>query len=265
MAQRLNVAVGQCPANLESPQQRLDWLEDALRAHADGAPDLIVLPELFQCGYNIGARVADLAECRNGDFAGAVAGLARHFETAILYGYAESEGGQFYNSAQCIDKTGTAMGNHRKLVLPPGFESNHFMPGGACAPFKLGAFTVAILVCYDVEFPENTRHAALQGADLIAVPTALAARWDVVAEKLVPARAFENGVFLCYANYSGQENGISYFGGSCIIGPDGRDLARAGTMPELAAAQIDRSAIEAARERLPYLADRNALPWVEQS
>lgn len=265
MADRLTVAVGQCPANLDGPRQRLDWLKGAMQDHAHGALDLVVLPELFQCGYNIGVRVAELAEPQDGEFAGHIAGLARQFDTAILYGYAESKDGNFYNSAQCIDRTGKRIGNHRKLLLPPGFESNHFTPGDACATFKLGAFTVAILVCYDVEFPENTRQAARQGADLIAVPTALAAQWDVVAEKLVPARAFENGVFLCYANYSGRENGIRYFGGSCIIGPDGRDLARAGTRPELAAAQIDRSAVEAARERLPYLVDRKALPWVDQT
>lgn len=263
MSDKLNVAVAQCPADLDGPRQRLTWLEEGLRSQVFGPLDLIVLPELFQCGYNIGARVLDLAEQPGGHFANGIARLAREYDTAILYGYAERQGETLFNSAQCIDRAGTVIGNHRKLLLPPGFESDHFTPGKTCTPFNLGAFTVAILVCYDVEFPENTRQAALQGADLVVVPTALAAQWDVVAEKLVPARAFENGVFLCYANYCGQENGVRYFGGSCVIGPDGRELARAGSDPEIVGAWLEKSAVKAAQDRLPYLVDRVALPWVD--
>lgn len=263
MSGTLNVAVAQCPADLDAPQQRLAWLGDGLRGQASRSIDLIVLPELFQCGYHIGARVPELAEQQGGPFAKSIAQLARECDTAILYGYAERQGETLYNSAQCIDRTGTAIGNHRKLLLPPGFESDHFTPGSTCTPFKLGNFTLAILVCYDVEFPENTRHAALEGADLVVVPTALAMQWNVVAEKLVPARAFENGVFLCYANYCGLENGNSFFGGSCIIGPDGSEMARAGSGPEIVGARLDRSAVKAAQARLPYLVDRSGLPWVD--
>ncbi|WP_298909019.1 carbon-nitrogen hydrolase family protein [uncultured Aliiroseovarius sp.] len=262
MSDALEVAVAQCPAGLDGPQARLSWLSDILAEH-DGVPlDLVVLPELFQCGYNIGRRVSDCAETPDGSFATAIANLAQQHSTSIIYGFAERQGDTLFNSAQCIDKNGITIGRHRKLLLPPGFEGDHFAPGRGCELFQLGAFTLAILVCYDVEFPENLRHVALSGADLVVVPTALAAQWGVVSECVVPTRAFENGVYLCYANYCEQENGVDYFGGSCIIAPDGSELARIGPSAKLAHAQLNKSAVSMARARLPYHTDRLSLPWV---
>ncbi len=265
MVGSLNVAVAQCPAGLDGGEARLIWLEEVMAAQTGAQPDLIVLPELFQCGYNIGDLVLERSEAPDGPFAAAIAQLSRQYSTAILYGFAERQGETLYNSAQCIDKTGKVIGKHRKLLLPPGFEGDHFAPGAECETFRLGGFNVGILVCYDVEFPENLRHVALEGAEIVVVPTALAAQWGVVSECVVPTRAFENGVYLCYANYSGHEHGTDYFGGSCIIAPDGAELVRIDDTGHMQAAKLKKSAVAAARTRLPYLSDRLSLPWVEQS
>ena len=126
--------------------------------------------------------------------------------------------------------------------------------------FRLGAFRIATLICYDAEFPENFRAAACAGADLVLVPTALSAEWGVVAEKLIPTRAFENGVFVCYANHCGEENGLHYHGGSCIVSPNGQDLTRAGADETCLHARLELSEVRAAQARLPYLRDRLKLP-----
>ena len=262
MSETLNIAVVQSPADLNGPQARLAWLQQTLASQIDRCCDLIVLPELFQSGYHIGSKVVDHAEPSDGSFAKAVAELAAEYDTAILYGYSERQGEACFNSAQCIDKTGAVIGHHRKLILPPGFEGDHFSPGAGCDLFTLGAFRVATLVCYDVEFPENLRHVALQGADLVVVPTALGAQWGVVSEKVVPTRAFENGVFIAYANSAGHENGMDFFGGSCLVAPNGTDLARAGTGPQVISAKLEKSAVTTAQTRLPYHKDRLHLPWV---
>lgn len=255
----LSVAVLQCPAVLDPSRERLDWLHDQLdlvgRRQDEPLPDLVVLPELFQCGYRSSAAMVDLAEPADGPFSAAIAELAMTFDTAIVYGFCERDGDSLFNSAQCINAAGRTIGHHRKLLLPPGFEAEHFTPGTQCDLFELGGFRMAILVCYDVEFPETVRHVALSGADLIVVPTALTAQWEVVAERVVPARAFENGLFLCYANYCGEDDGQEFLGSSCIIDPIGRDIARAGGQPGISVALLDRSAVEAARVRLPYHQD----------
>lgn len=262
MADILSVAVAQCSASLGSPHARLHWLQEKLECH-EGAPlDLIILPELFQSGYNIGGLITARAESSDGAFAASIARMARTHNTAILYGFAEQRNGTIFNSAQCIDGNGKVIGIHRKLLLPP-VEENRFTRGTGCELFRLGAFTIAILICYDVEFPEALRHVALAGAEIVAAPTALSNHFGVVSKCVVPARAFENGIFLCYADYCGRENGLHYFGGSCIIAPDGNALARAGKTPAVLTAQLEKSAVKAARERLPYLKDRLNLPWVE--
>lgn len=260
MSASLNAVLLQSPGALDGVTARLSWLETQLNTVARAVPDLVILPELFQCGYNIGAALHDVAEPRNGPFATAVARLAKAYGTAIIYGYAERAGEMIYNSALAIASDGTEIGHHRKLLLPPGFEGNHFAPGDGCRLFDLGAFRVALLICYDVEFPETLRHVALAGADLVVVPTALGAQWGIVAEKLVPTRAFENGVFVAYANHCGEENGLRYYGGSCLVAPDGRDLARAGEHAGAASATIEHAEVARAQARLPYHLDRARLP-----
>lgn len=259
MPENLTVTLLQSPGELVGPAARLNWLQNTLKTTRPS--DLIILPELFQCGYHIGKNIVTHAETADGDFAKAVQALARHHKTAIHYGYAERHGETLFNAAQCFDHQGSRLTHHRKLLIPPGFETTYFERGDRCVLFELKGFKLATLICYDVEFPENLRHVASLGADVVVVPTALSTQWGVVSEKLVPTRAFENGVYLCYANSCGHENGLDYYGGSCIIGPDGTDLAHADKKPEILTATLDKSAVAAAQKRLPYLIDRQKLPW----
>ncbi|MEX3011572.1 carbon-nitrogen hydrolase family protein [Hoeflea sp. TYP-13] len=261
MQDNLNVVVAQSPAELVGPSERLAWLETSIRSIGERGADLIVLPELFLTGYNVGDTVDEWAEGRDGNAFRQIAGLCRRHDIAIHFGYAERDGEHLFNAAACIGKDGAVVATHRKLLLPPGFEANHFEAGRECRTFEIGQFTIATLICYDAEFPENFRHVA--AADLVLVPTALAAQWEVVAHKVIPARAFENGMFVCYANHAGHENGIDYLGASCIVAPDGRDLARAGRSEQLLFASLNISQVKAARERLPYHRDMKKLPWLK--
>ena len=147
------------------------------------------------------------------------------------------------------------LSRHRKLILPPGFESDYFSIGRHIDVFDYCGLRIATLICYDAEFPELARHAALRGADIILVPTALAQQWGWVANQMIPTRGFENGVFLAYANHAGTENGLSYLGASFIAAPDGEILARAGATAEVITAKIAKSRVKDARNRLPYHRD----------
>src|SRR5262249_24487797 len=130
--------------------------------------------------------------------------------------------------------------------------------------FTLHGLRLALLICYDAEFPEAVRGAAREGAQAIIVPTALADRWQVVATRVMPARAFENGVYLVYANHAGREGDITYVGASCIRNPDGEDIARAGAMEELILGSLCAKDVFKAQARLPYLKDlHRLLPSIE--
>lgn len=246
----MRASIFQCEGGGLSPLERLAQLEAAISGQQ---VDLVVCPELFLSGYAVGSDLHRFAENKDGPFSNKVANLAKQHGTAIIYGYPEQQNGSLFNSAICIDANGHAVSNHRKMLLPPGFESDYFTNGDQLSVFVLGLFKCAMLVCYDVEYPEAVRAAAEAGAQIIIVPTALNDQWSVVAHKLIPTRAFENGVWVLYANHAGVENGIRYLGNSCIVAPDGNDAIRAGSEQQLIIAEISLDAVTRAQNRLPYL------------
>lgn len=224
--------------------------------------DLVVCPELFMSGYNIGPdRIRARAEPADGPFAQAVADLARRRGTALAWGYPERDGERLYNAAICVGADGGVLNRRRKLLLPPGYEAEVFAPGDQPpAVFEAAGLRCGMLICYEAEFPEAVRALALAGAEAILVPTALGRQWRVVADATIPARSFENGVWLVYADHAGEENGLACAGLSCIVSPFGEVRARAGVAGEtLIGAAIDRDPVARAQARLPYLADLPAL------
>lgn len=262
MAGVFRLAVAQTPGELATPQDRLNRLAAMLTDLQGRGVDLLLLPELYLTGYNVGDRVNDWAEPSDGPAARRIADLARRHGIAIHYGYAERAEGVLYGAAQCLGPDGDRLGGHRKLILPPGFETLRFTPGEGCSLFEWRGLRIGTLICYDAEFPEAARHVAALGAELILVPTALGAQWGWVARTMIPTRAFENGVFLAYANHSGQEHGMTFLGESFIAAPDGQELARAGAAPEVLIADLDLTRVCAAQKRLPYLSDRSKLRTV---
>ena len=177
----MKIALYQSALGGLEPARRLERLGAALADPAAQAADLLVCPELFMSGYAVGEALHRFAEPADGPFATAVARLARANGRAILYGYPERDGDRVYNSAICFGPNGERIANHRKLVLPPGFEAKFFTCGDALTFFSLGGMKVALLVCYDIEFPEAVRAMALEGAEIVIAPTALKAIWKSVA------------------------------------------------------------------------------------
>ena len=150
-------------ANLR-PADRLASLADAV---AGQHLDLVVCPELFMSGYNAGSDLHELAEPVDGPFAQSVAELARQTGTAVCYGYPERDGETVYNSAMVVSGSGAALANHRKLAIPPGFEQDFFASGDQLTSFEIGGMKCALVICYDVEFPETVRAACMSGAQVI--------------------------------------------------------------------------------------------------
>jgi predicted amidohydrolase len=227
---------------------------NALSAAGQGA-DLIIFPELFLTGYNIGKQVRKLTEPADGPACQSVAKIATEANIAILYGYPERLNGDVYNSALLINRNGDTCANYRKTHLYGSYEKSCFKPGDSLIIAKLEDLNIGILICYDVEFPEAVRSLAYAGVDLIAVPTALMEDYCRVANHVVPARAYESGVFVAYVNRCGIEGDTVYCGRSCLVGPDGRDILRAGQSDELLVTVVDKQAIAKGREADPVLRD----------
>ena len=244
---------GESDSKVLSPTERFGKLEAVLTDAKHQTLDLLVCQELFMSGYNVGDILIDVAEEIAGSYMQKVMTLAKDTQTAIVYGYPEKHEGKLYNSAVCISSTGEVLANHRKLMIPPGFEREYFETGDSYTFFTLNSVRCSILICYDAEFPESVRAVAEAGTELVIVPTALVEQWESVALQLMPTRAFENGVWVMYANHAGTENGFKYAGKSCILDPVGRDVARANLTESVITATIDTTQVKSAQERLPYL------------
>ncbi|PZH10122.1 carbon-nitrogen hydrolase [Streptomyces sp. NTH33] len=226
------------------------------RAAAAGA-GLLATSEMFVTGYAIGDDIGRLAEPADGDWADTVAKTASRHGLAIAYSYPERDGEAVHNSVQLISADGTRLANYRKTHLFGDFEREQFTPGEQpVVQAELGGLTVGLIVCYDVEFPENVRAHALAGTDLLVVPTALMHPFQFVAESLVPVRAFENQMYIAYVNRVGPEGGFEFVGLSTLAGPDGVARTRAGRSEELVAADADPALLTASRETNPYLEGR---------
>jgi len=222
---QLSLGIGEVGRNLAAAR------ESVLRAAGAGA-QIVVLPELTPSGYvfSDAAQARALAEPANGRTVSDWAHLAARHDLVIVGGFCElGEQGQVYNSAVLVDRDGVRA-VYRKAHLWDA-ELGYFVPGDAEPPvIDTRHGRIAIMICYDVEFPEWVRLPALAGADLLAVPTNWPAepvpageRPMVVAN--VQVAAFANRMFLAAACRCGTERGVSWVGGSIIAGPDGYPLA----------------------------------------
>lgn len=239
-------------------QQGLAALDQAARRAEDNGADLIVTPEMAIGGYNVGAeRCASLAAAADTHIE-RLKSIAQSHNIALVAGLALPTPDVPYNGAIVLDRTGQERRRYHKTHLYGAVDRGQFTAGTALSDvFQLDGWSIGLAICYDIEFPEVARALALQGAELIVVPTANMIPFDTVPIRLVPARAEENAVYVAYANYVGTEGAFHYGGLSCICGPDGNDLARATReTPELLFADLNRADLVASRKVQNHLTDR---------
>lgn len=218
--------VGRKDANVA---RTLELLAEAAR----GGARLAVLPELCNSGYVFETREEGFAlaeELPTGPTCRAWLDFSAKHGLTIVAGIAEREGEVLYNSAIVAGPNGY-LGTYRKNHLW-GAENLFFEPGNLGIPvFRIGAGRIACAICYDIWFPETFRLAALQGADLLCVPT----NWVpmpsqpkdamVMANILAMAGAHSNSMFVAAADRVGVERGQPFLGNSIIVGQAGWPLA----------------------------------------
>ena len=227
----------------------------ALEARSRGA-DLLVTPEMFVTGYNIGSKVAELSAR---PLVAEVARLAADAGVAIVAGLPELlADGAVANTAVLVDETGTELTRYRKTHLFSALDRALFVPGTTLgAPVEYRGVRLSLLICYDVEFPEPVRAAAQRGAHVVIVPTAQMEPFAFVAETLIPVRAWENQVYVAYVNRSGAEGELRYVGRSSIAAPSGEvlDAVPAGRSTGLVVATVDTDLVAQGQRSNPYLDD----------
>jgi predicted amidohydrolase len=238
------------------------------RLKAEGV-ELAVFPEASLTGYCV--------ECMEDAQGIAVAGLAAHapedydrsmhlsdvlreiddacvrLDILAVVGFAERDGDAVYNSAALFEP-GRTPRIYRKTHLPDLGLDKFVTAGGALDVFDTRLGRIGVLICFDLRPPEATRVLALQGAELLVLPTNWPEGAHVSADAIAVARAAENRIFVATCNRVGEENGFRFIGRSKIIHPTGRVLASADDEEAVLVADLDLT--EAREKRTVTIPER---------
>jgi len=252
----MKIAICQTAGHPGNVEKNLDQMAQSAAIAAENGAALIIFPELFLSGYNIGKDLQRLAEPVGGPAIRKAGAIARESDIALLYGYPEKSANGIFNSALLVNRSGAVQANCRKTHLYGSMEKQQFLLGDGLVNATLDDINIGMLICYDVEFPEAVRSLTLAGADLIAVPTALMHPFCRIIDTVIPSRAYENQVYVAYANRCGSEGSLDYCGRSTVAGPDGTIAAQAGTGAEILYTDVDKTTITEERKDNPVLADR---------
>ena len=196
-------------------------VEQTVKVLSSVDADLLVLPELFNTGYQFISReeTADMAEeVPLGKTCQAMMRVARDRNVFLVFGLAETDGGGIYNSAGIVGPQGF-VGRYRKIHLFDE-EKLFFDPGNTgFRVFDIGMARIGVMICFDWLLPESARILALRGADIICHPANLVLPY---CQKAMVTRSLENGVFTITANRVGTESRggkgpLTFTGGSQIV------------------------------------------------
>jgi predicted amidohydrolase len=230
----IRVAACQIDPQLGEVDRNLEHIERVVAEAATAGAKLVVLPEAAVTGYvfenldealTVAQRAVAVAEQRLAD-AAVKAGVA------LIVGTLEAEAREVFNTALIFSGDGRRF-RYRKMHLPY-LGVDRFATPGPDAPevYELAGMRVGVLICYDLRFPEAARICALEGADLVALPT----NWPVGVQFhpgiFAPARAAENHVYLLACDRVGEERGTRFIGRSILLDYNGKELAVASDTEE---------------------------------
>lgn len=226
----IRIAVAVTRPELFQVERNLEAIDRLSREAALRGARVVCFPELSVTGYGNGPAMAGVAQTVPGEASRRLAEFAAAGDIVILAGMAEKgEDGRYFMSHLTVMPDGE-VSVYRKLHLAPP-ERVLFSPGDGLLVQAIPGLTFGVQLCYDAHFPELSTLMAEKGADLIFIPHA--SPQGTPEEKFqswmrhLPARAFDNSVFVAACNPTGEnEKGLPYPGLALIIDPSGRVQSR---------------------------------------
>jgi predicted amidohydrolase len=261
MPNELRIATAQFENRSRDKDFNLAAIEELSARAAQLGANVVAFHECSITGYSCARRLSkdqlwDLAELVPGDAStAALSGIARRHGIVILAGLFErGEDGEVYKAQVCVDASGLKA-KHRKIHP---FINPHVKPGNGYTIFELDGWKCGILICYDNNVIENVRATALLGAEIIFMPhvtmctpstrpgagfvdpvlwtnrdsdpISLRAEFEGLKGrawlmKWLPARAYDNGVYVVFSNPIGMDDDQLKNGCSMVIDPFGDIIA----------------------------------------
>jgi predicted amidohydrolase len=232
--------------------------ENAARGVAalEAAPDadLFVLPELWTTGYAHASwpAAADAATPRTSEQLQAVADARGAWVAGSMV--SRRDDGRLVNRLWLHGPGRPPVCYDKAHLFSPMGEPEHLAAGARRVESEIAGVPAALSICFDLRFPGMYRRSAVAGTELFVVASAWPHPRSETIRLLARARAAENQAYLVLCNRAGMgADGTGFCGGSAVIAPDGSVLVDAGEAEGTITAELDLSAVAAARSRLAVL------------
>jgi len=254
----MKIALIQSPSVLCDVQANIEKIKENMeRTEAE----LLIFPEMFLTGYNIGDKLDYLALDIEGNEIEALKNSCRNNGKSIIFGMPRKDEvirGEVYNSSVVIYPDGevTVYDKWHLVNFGPFDERRYFRQGNRLAGFETENIKLGLIICYDLFFPELTKRYALLGCDGVVCISAAPSITLGFFEKVLPARAIENTIFMVYSNVIGNEKNLVFSGGAQVWGPRGDLKVRADDSKEsILEFDLDLAEVATARRLRPTLKD----------
>jgi predicted amidohydrolase len=245
-------------------------LDLTAQARVQGA-DLAIFPELALSGYYVKDLVPDVAARPNADDPRFAPLLAASRDLDLVVGFVEEDARHRYYIAGAYLSEGRVIHVHRKVYLPTYRlfdDARFFAPGTSFRAFDTRLGRMGMLICEDAWHVSSSYVEWMDGADFLIDISASPGYGIPANGELMNAATVNNFLrtygelmttFVFYSNRVGVEDGIAFWGGSCVLGPDGAPVVAAPLFEEtLLVTEIDTDALRRARLKLPLLRDEQS-------
>lgn len=240
------------------PEENFAKAKQLVRDAMANRPDVLVLPETWNTGFFPKEHLAELADRDCARVRRELGALAAELHVNLAAGsVANVRGGKVYNTACVFDREGNCVAEYDKthLFTPMG-EHVYFTPGDHLCRFRLDGQDCALLICYDIRFPELTRTLTVQGVDVLFVVSQWPRARIPHLRALTVARAIENQMFVACCNSCGDTGETRFGGSSAVIDPWGETLALAGEEEQIITADCELEALSGIRSSINVFRDR---------
>jgi NAD+ synthase (glutamine-hydrolysing) len=271
----LRVALAQISPTLGDRERNLALHLAQIEAARRQQADLIVFPELSLTGYFVRDMVPDLALSPVGPVVGRLIEAAG--PTSLVAGLVEESARHRFFNAAFFAEGGRIVHLHRKVYLPTyGLfdEQRYFAAGERIEAFDTARFgRVGMLICEDFWHLSAAAIMQAEEVDLLICPANSPAR-GVDGPQIGTAQTYQQlctafaqllGAVVVFVNRVGFEDGLCFWGGSMVVGPDGRTIAKAPMLDEaLTLAVFDTAELRRQRLIAPLARDERLLLTIEE-
>jgi predicted amidohydrolase len=238
----------------EDPTANFRRSEALARQAQEGGATFIALPEMFNSGFSMDAKlIAGFAQ----ETRGFLANLAQELGVYVLAGYGEPADPKPANACSIFDPSGKEILHYTKIhPFSMAGEDKAFLAGESVSTVEVEGVRITPFICYDLRFPEPFRSAAVN-TDLFCVlanwPDPRRHHWSL----LLQARAVENQAYVLGVNRSGSGDRLHYTGDSALLDPMGTILDQGEAGKEvLVQGHVDAAEVSRIREHFGFLQDR---------